>query len=347
MQKIWNRKRLDMKILFAAAIVGMMGATSVASAATLDDVKQRGKLNCGVNTGLAGFAAPDKDGNWAGFDVDFCRAVAAAIFDDPGAVAFRPVSSTDRFKALQSGDIDVLARNTTWNMSREVSLGLAFGFVNYYDGQGFLVRRADGYTSALDLSGTTVCVLGGTTTESNLVNYFETNKMQLIPAVYDTTEEALAAYDAGDCDAYTGDSSALYANRLTLATPEDNVVLPEIISKEPLGPVVRQGDDQWLNIVKWVGFALVNAEELGVTRENVDTMRSSEEPEIRLLLDTNGDLGKAMGLDSNWSVQIVKAVGNYGEIFKRNIGADSPLQIARGLNALWTRGGIQYAPPVH
>jgi general L-amino acid transport system substrate-binding protein len=347
MQQVCNKKRIEMKTLFAVAIVGMVGMMSVASAATLDDVKQRGMLNCGVNSGLAGFAASDKDGNWTGFDVDFCRAVAAAIFDDAGAVAFTPLSTTDRFKALQSGDVDVLARNTTWNMSREVTLGLAFGFVNYYDGQGFMVRRADGFTSALDLSGATVCVLGGTTTESNLVNYFETNKMQLIPAVHDTTEAALAAYDAGDCDAYTGDSSALYANRLTLAEPDDNVVLPEIISKEPLGPAVRQGDDQWLNIVKWVGFALLNAEELGVTQENVDAMRSSDDPEIRLLLDTNGTLGKAMGLDSNWVVQVVKAVGNYGEIFRRNVGVDSPLQIARGLNALWTRGGIQYAPPVH
>jgi len=345
-QQIRNKKRLEMKTLFAVAIVGMMGVVSVASAATLDDIRQSGMLKCGVNTGLAGFAESDTDGKWTGFDVDFCRAVAAAIFDDPGAVAFTPVSVADRFKVLQSGDIDILARNTTWNMSREVSLGLAFGFVNYYDGQGFMVRREDGYTSALDLSGTTVCVLGGTTTESNLVNYFEANKMQLIPAVRETTEAALAAYDAGDCDAYTGDSSALYANRLTLAEPEDNVVLPEIISKEPLGPVVRQGDDQWLNIVKWVGFALLNAEELGVTQDNVDAMRSSDDPEIGLLLDTDGSLGEAMGLDSTWVVQIVKAVGNYGEIFRRNIGADSPLQIARGLNALWTRGGIQYAPPV-
>jgi general L-amino acid transport system substrate-binding protein len=347
MKQVWNKKSLEMKILFAATIVGMVGMTSMASAGTLDDVRARGMVRCGVNTGLTGFAAPDKDGNWSGFDIDFCRAVAAAIFDDPGAVEFTPVSTADRFKVLQSADIDVLVRNTTWNMSREVSLGLAFSFVNYYDGQGFMVRRADGYTSALDLSGTTVCVQGQTTTETNLVNYFETNKMQLIPAVYDSPEAALAAYESGDCDAYTDDSSALYANRLALAAPDDNIVLPEIISKEPLGPVVRQGDDQWLNIVKWVGFALVNAEELGVTKQNVDAMRSSDNAEIRLLLDADGTLGKAMGLDSNWVVQAVHAVGNYGEIFKRNIGRDSPLQIDRGLNALWTRGGIQYAPPVH
>jgi len=336
-----------MRTLIAAAIVGMttISATS-AMATTLDDVKQRGVLKCGVNTDLPGFASPDKDGNWAGFDVDFCRAVAAAIFDDPAKVDFKPLSTTDRFDALRSGAIDLLVRNTTWNMSREVSLGLAFSFVNYYDGQGFMVRRSDGFTSALDLSGATVCVVRGTTTEANLVNYFETNKMQLSPAAFDDAEAALAAYSSGSCNAFTADSSALYANRLSLAEPDDHIVLPEIISKEPLGPVVRQGDDQWLNIVKWVGFVLLNAEELGVTMESVEAMQANPSQEIRLLLDADSNLGTALGLGSDWTVQILKAVGNYGEIFNRNIGSDSPLQIARGLNALWTRGGIQYAPPV-
>lgn len=336
-----------MRTLIAAAIVGtgLMSATP-AVATTLDDVKERGVLVCGVNTGLAGFASSDKDGNWIGFDVDFCRAVAAAIFDDPARVEFKPLSATDRFEALRSGAIDLLVRNTTWNMSREVTLGLAFGFVSYYDGQGFMVRRSGGFTSALDLSGATVCVVTGTTTEANLVAYFQANKMQLSPAAYGSAEAALAAYDSGSCDAFTADSSALYANRLSLAEPDDHIVLPEIISKEPLGPVVRQGDEQWLNIVKWVGFALLNAEELGVTKGGVDAMRSNPSQEIRLLLDADGTLGTDMGLGPGWAVQVLKAVGNYGEIFNRNIGRDSPLQIARGLNALWTRGGIQYAPPV-
>lgn len=329
-------------LMFALAAL----ATGSAAAATLDDVKTKGVVNCGVNEGLVGFAARDESGTWSGFDVDFCRAVAAAVLGDPNAAEFTPLSTTDRFDALKDGKIDLLVRNTTWTMSRETELGLTFGFVNYYDGQGFMVRRDDGYTSALDMSGATVCVATGTTSEANLVNYFELNKMQLEVMTLAGAEEALAAYDNDDCDAYTTDSSALYSYRLSLTNPDDHFVLPEVISKEPLGPVVRQGDDHWSNVVKWVGFVLLNAEELGVRQENVDEMKSSDNEDIRLLLDVDGALGESLGLTSGWAVSVLKAVGNYGQIFKRNIGTDSDLQIARGLNALWTRGGIQYAPPV-
>jgi len=331
--------------IFAGVIFSL--AAGNAAATTLDDVKAKGFVQCGVNSSLVGFAALDDGGNWVGFDVDYCRAIAAAIFSDPKAVKFTPLSATDRFAALQSGEIDILVRNTTWTMSRETTLGLAFSFVNYYDGQGFMVPRADGITSALDLSGASVCVLTGTTTESNLANYFRRNKMDLNPVVFRKVDEAIAAYDSGSCDAYTTDSSGLYSTRLTLSNPDDHIVLPEIISKEPLGPVVRQGDEQWLNIIKWVGFALLNAEELGVTHVNVEQMKSSNNQEIRLLLDVDGILGQSIGLNIDWVFNALKAVGNYGEIFNRNIGSDSPLQITRGLNALWTRGGIQYAPPVY
>jgi general L-amino acid transport system substrate-binding protein len=334
-----------MLTLVIAGLTVAVGAGD-GTASTLDDVKARGAVKCGVNEDLVGFGSRDDAGRWRGFDVDYCRAIAAATLGDPDAVEFTPLSTSDRFPALQSGDIDVLARNTTWTMSRETTLGLAFSFVNYYDGQGFMVRRSDGFTSALDLSGTSVCVLGATTTETNLINYFELNKMRLDVSVFADARTALAAYEAGDCDAYTTDSSGLYSNRLTLAQPDDHIVLPEIISKEPLGPVVRQGDEQWLNIVKWVGFALLNAEELGVTMENVDEMRASDNQDIEALLDVDGTLGESLDLESDWAVDVLKAVGNYGEIFKRNIGSDSDLQIARGLNALWTRGGMQYAPPI-
>jgi general L-amino acid transport system substrate-binding protein len=330
--------------IVAGAIIALL--SGVAAAATLADVKTRGVVRCGVNSGLAGFAASDSGDNWKGFDVDYCRAIAAAALGDPKAVEFTPLTTTDRFDALKSGKIDVLVRNTTWNMSREASLGLAFGLVNYYDGQGFMVRRADGFTSALDLSGTSVCVAKGTTSEANLVTYFEQNKMKLTPLVFDDGAGAVAAYETGKCTAYTTDSSGLYSTRLSLANPDDHIVLPETISKEPLGPVVRQGDEQWFNIVKWVGFALLNAEELGVTQANVDEMKASDNEDIRLLLDVDGTLGKGVGLGPNWCVDTIKAVGNYGQIFERNVGSQSPLQIARGLNALWTRGGIQYAPPI-
>ncbi|MCB1487711.1 MAG: amino acid ABC transporter substrate-binding protein [Bauldia sp.] len=337
-----------MKSLLIPAVAGAAFAllAGSANATTLEDVKAKGFVQCGVNTGLIGFASPDDAGNWKGFDVDFCRAVAAAIFNDPNAVKYTPLTAKDRFTALQSGEIDLLSRNTTWTMSRDTALGLAFGVVTYYDGQGFMVRKEDGITSALELSGAAVCVQTGTTTELNLADYFSRNNMELNPVVFEKVEEANAAYDAGRCDAYTTDASGLYSTRLALTAPDDHIILPEIISKEPLGPAVRQGDDEWFNIMKWVGFALLDAEELGVTQANVEEMKSSENPEIRRLLGQDGTFGEDIGLSNDWVVNILSSVGNYGEIFERNIGSDSPLQIARGLNALWTKGGIQYAPPI-
>jgi general L-amino acid transport system substrate-binding protein len=336
-------KKLIMPIIAGAAISLL---ASAASATTLDDVKAKGFVQCGVNTGLLGFASPDDAGNWNGFDIDYCRAVAAAIFNDPQAVKFTPLSAKDRFTALQSGEVDMLARNTTWTMSRDTSLGMTFAGTNYYDGQGFMVRKSLGVDSALQLSGASVCVQSGTTTELNLTDYFRVNNMELNPVVFEPLAETEAAYDAGRCDAYTTDASGLYSTRLKLSNPDDHIVLPEVISKEPLGPLVRQGDDQWFNIVKWVHFALLNAEELGVTQSNVDAMKTSENQEIQRLLGTDAAFGEGIGLSNEWAANAIKAVGNYGEIFERNIGSGSNLQIARGLNALWTKGGIQYAPPV-
>ncbi len=325
----------------AALVVGSAHAT------TLEDVKAKGYVQCGVNTGLLGFGSTDDKGEWKGFDVDYCRAVAAAIFNDPKAVHFTPLTAKERFTALQSGEIDMLARNTTWTMSRDTSLGLTFAGVNYYDGQGFMVKKSLGVTSALQLGGASVCVQTGTTTELNMADFFKRNNMQYNPVVFEQLPEVNAAYDSGRCDAYTTDASGLYATRLTLTNPDDHVILPEIISKEPLGPVVRQGDDQWFNIVKWTHFALLDAEEAGVTSKNVDEMKNSENQDVRRLLGTDGTFGESIGLTNDWAYNVIKAVGNYGEIFERNIGQDTPLKIARGLNALWTtKGGIQYAPPI-
>jgi general L-amino acid transport system substrate-binding protein len=336
-------KRVISTLILTAAI-GL--AASSASAQVLNSVKQRGILNCGANGTLAGFGLPDAQGNWSGLDVDFCKAVASAIFDDPKKVKFVPLSSKDRFSALQSGEVDLLARNTTWTSSRDTSLGLNFTGVNYYDGQGFMVRKSLKVNSALELNGAAVCVQQGTTTELNLADYFRANKMTLKTVTFATANEAVKAYDAGRCDAYTTDASGLYAERLRLTAPNDHVVLPEIISKEPLGPSVRHGDDQWFDIVKWVHFAMLNAEELGVNSKNVDEMLKSPNPEIKRLLGTEGNYGEQLGLTKDWVVRILKHVGNYGESFERNVGEGSPLKIARGLNRLWTKGGIQYAPPV-
>jgi general L-amino acid transport system substrate-binding protein len=323
---------------------------SVASAATLDDVKAKGTIQCGVNTGLPGFAAPNDQGEWTGFDVDLCRAVAAAVFNDPSKVNFTPTNATERFTALQSGEVDLLARNTTWTLSRDTKLGFNFAGVNYYDGQGFMINAAKlpGVNSALQLSGAAVCVQSGTTTELNLADYFEANNMQYNPVVFAGLDEVNAAYESGRCDVYTTDQSGLYAIRLTLANPDDHVVLPEIISKEPLGPAVRQGDDQWFDVIKWTLYALIGAEELGITQANLEEMQASDNPEIRrfLGLEEGSTLGTDLGLTNDFAANIVQHVGNYGEIFERNIGSGSPLKIARGLNALWTKGGIQYAMPV-
>jgi general L-amino acid transport system substrate-binding protein len=328
-----------------AAVAVVLGASPV-SAGTLDTVKQRGELNCGANGQLAGFGIPDAQGNWTGFDVDLCRAIAAAIFNDPNKVKFIALTAKDRFTALQSNDVDVLIRNTTWTSSRDTQLGLNATGVNYYDGQGFIVRKELKVNSALELNDASVCVQQGTTTELNLADYFRTNKMKLKSVTFAQLDEAQTAYDTKRCDAFTADASALYSIRLKLAKPDDHVVLPEIISKEPLGPFVRHGDDQWFDIVKWVLFVMINAEEYNVTKANVDEQLKSDNPEIRRLLGVEGNLGEQFGLSKDWPYRVVKLVGNYGEVFEKNLGQGSPLKIARGLNALWTKGGIQYAPPM-
>ena len=326
------------------ATLGMLA--SGASAATLDDVKAKGFVQCGTNTGLPGFAMPNDAGEWTGFDVDYCRAIAAAIFNDPNAVKFTPLSAKERFTALQSGEIDVLARNTTGTMERDTTLGLRFVATNYYDGQGFIVRKELNLASAKDLADASICVQTGTTTELNMADYFRTNNINYNPVVFEQLTETNQAYDSGRCDALTTDASGLYATRLQFANPDDHVVLPDIISKEPLGPMVRQGDDAWMNVVRWTHFALLNAEELGVTQANVEEMKTSENPEIRRLLGTEGTFGEGIGLTNDWAANIIKAVGNYGEIFERNIGEATPLKIARGQNALWTEGGLQYGLPI-
>jgi general L-amino acid transport system substrate-binding protein len=321
-------------------------AAASASAATLDDVKAKGFVQCGVSQGLIGFSQPDDQNRWTGLDVDFCRAVAAAIFNDPEAVRFTPLTAKERFTALQSGEVDVLSRNTTWTMGRDTALGLKFAGVTYYDGQGFMVKKSLGVASAKELDGASVCTQTGTTTELNLADYFRANGMNYEVVAMEQNAEVLAAYEAGRCDVFTTDSSGLYADRLRFANPDEHIILPEIISKEPLGPVVRQGDDQWFNVVKWTYYALLNAEELGITQANVEEQKSSTNPEVMRLVGAEGSFGEAIGLSNDWAVNIVKAVGNYGEIFNRNVGPDTPLKIERGVNNLWTNGGIQYGMPI-
>jgi general L-amino acid transport system substrate-binding protein len=336
-----------MKRILTLAVAAAFGvAASAASAQTLNAVKQRGVLNCGSNTSLAGFGMPDAQGKWTGIDVDFCRAVAAAIFNDPTKVKFVPLTAKDRFTALQSGEVDLLVRNTTWTSSRETQLGLLFAAVNYYDGQGFMVRKSLKVNSALELNDAAVCVQQGTTTELNLADYFRANKMKLKTVTFADSDQTIKAYDAGRCDAFTTDASGLYAERLRLTNPNDHIVLPEIISKEPLGPVVRKGDDDWFNIVKWTHFVMLNAEEAGITQANVDEMLKSSDPNVKRLLGTEGNFGEQFGLTKDWMYRVIKLVGNYGEVFERNVGQGSPLKIARGLNALWTKGGLQYGAPV-
>lgn len=338
-------KRTLLSAVAGVAAVAAFGA-SAASAGTLDDVKAKGFVQCGVSTGLAGFSAPNDAGDMVGIDVDLCRGVAAAVFGDATAVKYSPLSAKERFTALQSGEIDVLSRNTTWTMSRDTQLGLNFAGVNYYDGQGFMVRKSLNLNSALQLSGSSVCVQTGTTTELNLTDYFKANNMTYNPVVFEKLEEVNAAYDANRCDVYTTDQSGLYAIRLGLSAPGDHVVLPEVISKEPLGPVVRQGDDQWFSIVKWVHFAMVNAEEMGVTSANVDEMTGSTDPNVMRLLGKEGTFGETLGVSNDWAYNVIKQVGNYGEVFEANVGESTPLGIARGQNALWSKGGLQYAPPI-
>ena len=335
------------RAILSLALATAFGLSATAAMGqTLKTIQSRGVLNCGANGNLAGFGLPDAQGNWTGFDVDYCRAIAAAIFNDPTKVKFIPLTAKDRFTALQSGEVDVLLRNTTWTSSRDTTNGLNFTGVNYFDGQGFLVRKGLKVNSAMELNDAAVCVQQGTTTELNLADFFRANNMKLKTVTFATSDEAVKAYDAGRCDAYTTDASALYGERLRTVNPDDHVVLPDIISKEPLGPAVRHADDQWFDIVRWVHFVLLNAEELGVSKANIEAQLRSENPEIRRLLGVEGKAGEAFGLTNDFVVRIVKNVGNYGEVFEKNLGANSPLKISRGLNALWTKGGLQYAPPV-
>jgi general L-amino acid transport system substrate-binding protein len=333
------------RMTFPCALLLFLACATGASAQTLKAVKDRGSLLCGVSTGLPGFSNPDDKGNWTGLDVDFCRAVAAAVLGEAAKVKFTPLSAKDRFEPLKNGDIDVLSRNTTWTLSRDASYGNFVGVV-YYDGQGFMVRKALKVNSALELNGASVCTQTGTTTELNLADYFRANNMKYEVIAFGTADETVKAYESGRCDAFTTDVSQLYAEKLKLANASDHVILPEIISKEPLGPLVRHGDDQWFDVVKWTLFAMLNAEELGVSSRNADEAMRSNQPEIRRLLGVEGNFGEQLGLTKDWVVRIVKQVGNYGESFERNVGTGSKLGISRGLNRLWTKGGIQYAPPV-
>ncbi|MEH6835787.1 MULTISPECIES: amino acid ABC transporter substrate-binding protein [Falsihalocynthiibacter] len=336
---------MNKSVFFGALTVASLAA-GVAAASTLDDVKARGKLNCGVTTGVPGFGAPDANGEWAGFDVAVCRAVAAAVLGDGSAVEFIPTTGKTRFTALASGEIDMLARNTTWTFSRDVDLKFDFAGVNYYDGQGFMIPTALGVSSAKELDGATVCIQTGTTTELNLADYFRANNLSYEPVPIETNAEGQQQYLAGACDVYTTDASALAATRATFEAPSEHIVLPEIISKEPLGPLVRHGDNEWADIVRWSLNALIAAEELGVTSANIEEMEASTtNPEIARLLGKEGNLGEMLGLDAGWAKAAIMAGGNYGEIFEQNIGQSTPIGIARGLNAQWTNGGLLYSPP--
>jgi general L-amino acid transport system substrate-binding protein len=332
--------------MFWAAATLLAADVAHAQQKTLDAVKQRGQLVCGVNVGLAGFSAADDKGVWSGLDVDYCKAIAAAVLGDANKVRYVATTTKERFTALQSRELDVLARNTTWTLQRDSAQGLSFVGVNYYDGQGFIVKKAANVKVGKELNGATICVQTGTTTELNLADFFRSSNLQYKTLVFEKADEALRAYQADRCDSYTTDVSGLYSVRLQMAKPDDHMVLPDIISKEPLGPAVRQDDFQWFTIVRWVHFALLNAEEAGITRGNVDKMLASTAPDIKRLLGKEGSYGKDMGLDNDWAVRIIKQVGNYGEIFERNVGQGSQLKIARGVNALWTKGGLQYGMPI-
>jgi general L-amino acid transport system substrate-binding protein len=330
----------------AAALAVLAGPALAAPGQTLKDVRARGVLVCGVSSGVLGFSSTDEKGETTGFDADFCRAVAAAVLGDGSKVRFVPLSAAARFDALKSGQVDLLARNSTWTMGREIELGLLFTGVTYYDGQGFLLAKARNATSALELTDLKICVQDGTTTEQNLADFFSANGMAFTPVKVTNPDEARAAYEKGACDVITSDLSQLYGERLKLGTPFDHMVLPDVISKEPLGPVVRNDDVQWFDIVKWVGNSLVNAEELGVTSRNIDDARKSRRPDVRRLVGIEEDFGQPLGLDKAWAANAIQAVGNYGEVFERNVGSRSRLAIPRGINQLWLFGGILYAPPI-
>ena len=335
------------KTVFLGALTVAGLAAGASAAATLDDVKARGKLNCGVTTGLVGFAAPDANGNWEGFDVAVCRAVAAAVLGDANAVEFVPTTGKTRFTALASGEVDMLARNTTWTLSRDADLKFTFVGVNYYDGQGFMVHKDMGVSSAKELDGATVCIQTGTTTELNLADFFRANNISYEPVPIETNAEGQQQYLAGACDTYTTDASGLAATRATFEDPSAHVVLPEIISKEPLGPLVRHGDNEWGDIVRWTLNALISAEELGITSANIGELSAAagDNPEINRILGTDGNLGEMLGLDAEWAKRAIMAGGNYGEVFAKNIGEDTPIALARGLNAQWQDGGLIYSPP--
>lgn len=333
------------KLLLSSA--SLLLAAGAAHAATLDDVRARGELVCGVTQGVPGFSNPDDAGNWSGFDVEVCRAIAAAVLDDADAVRYVPLSNTERFTALQSGEVDVLSRTTTRTLNRDTALGLNFAPVMFYDGQGFMVRDTLGVTSALELDGASVCVSSGSTSELNVADYFSANDMSYNPVRFERADEVLAAYDAGRCDVYTSDLSGLAARRLVMEDPSEHVMLPETISKEPLAPAVRHGDDQWFDIVTWVVTALVGAEELGVTSENIEEMAANGSPDVQRLLGSSDDnTGAWMGLDQDWAARAIAAAGNYGQMWERHLGLETPLEIERGLNRLYTEGGIQYAMPI-
>ena len=330
----------------SAMLLLLAGQSHAASGDTLAQVKKKGELQCGVSDGLPGFSNPNAKGVWEGIDVDLCHALAAGIFGDASKVKFIPLNAKERFTALQSGEVDVLSRNTTWTLTRDATLGLTFPATIYYDGQGFLVNKTLGVKSAKELDGASICIQAGTTTELNVSDYFKANGMKFTPVVFDTSDQTVKGFESGRCDVLTSDQSQLYALKIKLAKPDAAVVLPEVISKEPLGPAVRQGDEQWGTLVKWTLFAMVNAEELGVTSKNVDAMKASKNPDVRRLLGLEEPSGKVLGIQADWGYQIVKQVGNYGEVFERTVGKGSALGIDRGVNALWNQGGFMYAPPI-
>ncbi|GMB79288.1 amino acid ABC transporter substrate-binding protein [Shinella zoogloeoides] len=334
-----------MKLKVLAMAAAALAAGTAAHAGTFDIIKERGEVRCGVSQGVLGFSVPDKDGKWGGFDVDFCRAVAAVALGNPDKVAYVPLSTKDRFTALQSGEVDLLSRQTTWTLSRDTDLGMSFVGVAYYDGQAFMINKDLGVKSVKEISGASVCTETGTTTEQNMADYFSANKIEYQVIAFEKPDQTVQAFNTGRCDVYSTDASALYAQRLTLNDPDRFVVLPEVISKEPLGPAVRQGDDQWFKIVRWTLFSLIEAEEMGITRENAASLLESGTVAQKRFLGIDSEAGKTLGLDAKWAYNAIAAVGNYGEIFERHLGKESPLKIDRGLNRLWNDGGLMYAPP--
>lgn len=326
-------------------ITSLFLTSHIQAGSTLDTIKKRGNLICGVSTGLPGFSSPDSKGNWKGLDVDFCKAVSVALFGNKFRVKYVSLNAQQRFTALQSGEIDLLSRNTTNTLSRDTSTGLNFTYPIFFDGQAFMVKKASGVKSAKELSGASVCTQLGTTTELNMADYFRANKMKLRPVVFESNDEGVQAFVKGRCDVLTNDASGLAAERSKFKKPEDYIILPEIISKEPLAPAVRHGDDEWYDVVKWTIFALINAEELGITSKNLDTFKRSKDPKIKRFLGKTPGVGKSIGLDEKWAYNVISKVGNYGEIFERNVGSETPLKLERGLNNLWTKGGLLYSPP--